>query len=206
MSSENFDIATVEEIHVLPEMSKDESLDGYVYPEEFRNNLYIYKDQYIYIKTNTYECISKSLLDNVLNLLFSAKLSDFQSIESNRSNSDEISQELEHKYNSHFEEFIGNMNAYIDKIKEDFDKILIESPSKEMYQELNEKIENLPSIESSSQEVNISTIIDQILSDNRIQKIQESNDKKVSLGTLILLKENNYSVEEIKYLKNNGFI
>lgn len=57
---------SIDILHALPQMTHDEESGGYAYPAEYRNKLYIFKDQYVFIKSNSYDSFSKSILDNVL--------------------------------------------------------------------------------------------------------------------------------------------
>ena len=57
---------SIDTLHVLPQMTHDADLGGYAYPNEYRNKLYISKDQYIFIKQNSYDTFPKNILDTIV--------------------------------------------------------------------------------------------------------------------------------------------
>lgn len=63
---------SIDILHALPQMTHDEETGGYAYPAEYRNKLYVFKDQYVFIKVNSYDSFSKNILDVVLPAVVSA--------------------------------------------------------------------------------------------------------------------------------------
>lgn len=64
---------TLETIYEIPKMEHDDELGGYVYPEEYRNKLVLLKDQYVYLKLNSYDSFPKFLIDMVIDAAIDQK-------------------------------------------------------------------------------------------------------------------------------------
>ena len=260
------------ELKVMPDMERDDELDGYAYPEEYRNKLFVFKDQYIYIRQNAYDTMPKSLIDNLLIMLFEAKMpkldipempdlseyftrADLDTILTNKFSTmdasieqhmeeirshgisadavkEVVSQCMAGHTNREVEEFIDRINGRLADLDIELRDKINEVPSFELYDTLQKRVEEVnATINERIDNTKVSgglglddvkSIINKELETvraNMQQIIQEEFAKrptevsvvpagggKVSLGTLVALKEAGYSVDEIKQMRNDGLV
>ena len=196
----------------IPKLEHDEEIGGYAYPEEFRNKLFIFKDQYIFIKSGSYDSFPKFILDNIISDYIS-KLD----IKAPTYNEEYFSQLIQNQIALAFD----NINSRFESLHEAAQDTVTLN---QVYEVLENFKNNLKIPNSTCNNENTKEIISQELSivyDNMTKIIQETVHEhlnklpavrteiissKPTISKLLLLKESGYSVQEIKELIDCGLI
>lgn len=201
----------------IPKLEHDEEIGGYAYPEEYRNKLYIFKDQYIYVKSGSYESFPKFILDTIIEDYLSKSNSETPIY-----NEEYINQRIQEQivtaldaFNSRFEQLYEQFNDkvsleqlhdFLESYKNSLnltknDTCMSECVTKEYFvQELEVVHQNMLTIIENTIRSNISNM-------PAVQSsIQPELASKLPVSKLLLLKECGYSVKEIKDLTDCGLI
>jgi len=236
----------IEKLLALPEMERNEDDNGFAYPIKFQNKLYLYQDQYIFIKKSVYDALPKTLIENIIKNLTPETSEELITKE-------EVGKICEDQITSAF----GNINRVMDnwtsKIESKVDLENLQTFRDQIEKQLNDALSELENRLEEISSAPISTLEEMKFDDGIIEEIKEGikesssimdkniedlhlkienvyekiyekmtniiqeeiNKKdintnqtpnKVSLGSLVALKESGYSVEDIIKLKEEGLV
>ena len=181
-------------LHILPEMTRNEEEDGYCYPEEYINNIYEHKDQYVYFKESSYEILHKGFVEVVIEAKIKTALEDNENIENLNTRLDGIIEKITDKTGSEdMIEVQNHLEKNIMILRNDFEKQI---------SDIKKESEELISKELQVVHDNIQKTVNELISKREPAK----PTAKVNLGTLFALKEAGYSPKEIGELKKEKLI
>jgi hypothetical protein len=236
----------IEKLLALPEMERNEDDDGFAYPIKFQNKLYLYQDQYIFIKKSVFDALPKTLIEVIIkNLIpktseesitkedvikicddqiasafgninrvmdnWTSKIESKIDLENLQTFRDQIEKQLNDalsELENRLEEISSTPTSTLEEMK--FDNGIIEEIKEKIKEEssiTDKNIEDLHfKIDSITKEVyeKMTSIIQEEVDKKNINPNQTPN--KVSLGSLVALKESGYSVEDIIKLKDEGLV
>jgi len=238
----------IEKLMAMPELERNKEDDGYAYPEKFTNKLFLFQDQYLFIKETTCDALPKKIVDTVIETLIKENMSENELL-----NKTEILEIYDEKMAAAFGNVNRIMDNWTDKIGSKLDLEDLQSFREEIEKQINafiaqmeNKLEGmtipiLPEIQEmkfdegileeiknrieminetyetkyNSLNENINSITQEIY-EKMVNVIQEEINKKdikpnqqlnkVSLGSLVALKESGYSVDDIIKLKEEGLV
>ena len=216
-------MSSIETLHELPKLEHDEVVGGYAYPEEYRNKLFIFNSQYIYIKQGSYDIFPKIIFDSIIEHCI-------QTMNFETQQNDEGVNIDEYKFKlSELENKIDNFNLQFEKIYEELEsKITDQQISDNFYSTIDNTIKTMDFSflkstldENRVKEIiqeelmivhhNLPQVVSNVIQENELIHKTENlptiiEHKQLSLSKLVVLKEAGYTISEIKELVSSGLV
>ena len=181
-------------LHILPEMTRNEEEDGYCYPEEYINNIYEHKDQYVYFKESSYEILHKGFVEVVIEAKIKTALEDNENIENLNTRLDGIIEKISDKTSSEdIIEVQNHLEKNIMTLRNEFEKQI---------SDIKKETEDLILKELQIVHNNVQKTVGGLIA----KRETAEPTAKINLGTLFALKEAGYSPKEIGELKKEKLI
>lgn len=214
-------MSSIETLHELPKLEHDEEVGGYVYPEEYRNKLFIFNSQYIYIKQGSYDIFPKIIFDSIIEHCIQTM--NFETCH-NTGSADVDEYKL-----ADLENKIDNFNLQFEKIYEELEsKVTDQQISDNFYSTIEKTIKTMDFSflkntlnENRVKEIiqeelmivhhNLPQVVSNVIQENELIHKPENlptiiEQKQLSLSKLVVLKEAGYTISEIKELVSSGLV
>jgi len=110
----------IEKLHILPELERNSTNDGYTYPEKYQDKLYEMDGYYIIFRKSKLDTFPKVIFDTIIENMLEQKIEQIQSkiLESSTPNIDELIQD---KLNLSFTNINSVLENWTDKIESKID-------------------------------------------------------------------------------------
>jgi len=192
----------IEKLHIMPELERNESNDGYTYPEKYVNKLYEHDTYYIYFRKNKIDTFPKIIFDTVIQSILEEKSEELSKVIS-ESTLDHIDKLIQDKLNNSFININSSLENWTQKIDSKIDLKDLQLFREEINNGINNLTEAITSqISENSQQTNNSNEI-------HIQDLEEFKNIKKEFKNFIfntqtkLNEFNNITDDKINNMNND---
>ena len=196
----------IEKLHILPELERNSTNDGYTYPEKYQDKLYEMDGYYIIFRKSKLDTFPKVIFDTIIENMLEQKIEQIQSkiLESSTPNIDELIQD---KLNLSFTNINSVLENWTDKIESKIDLKDLQTFRNEIDVTLSEFTANItqPIISEPLDSTECSQILEYTTNiGNSIAAVREYVDQSIlKISEEMSKYADSKIIDELKIVKDN---